>query len=362
MTDNGSPAPRIFWDGKTPISERCVWCDREGEMSRSHVIPERIGGRFVTYTTCASCNNYLGTKVESECLKNVYVTAALVKSGGEERRTAYRQGRVRDADNGRELRINKDGRVEVIPKPEGDNGFVDSKEGRVKYFLKRFKKKHPGKDVTPLEEFFETDVGGNFTFHGGTYTTTNYPAGMTKVKIGPFTRDIPPTFVFKVNYEFLSAMGLLSDSWVQERLRQYFSVNLGSTSKRISFNNSLASVVFSNTVFSFREFESKEDIPFKRHHYFILRLTPQQVLYTELTLFGQLKSLFLLGKWKPSSPDDPLMELLDLVNVMPFDDPDPLYITPFPHLEHKKRLKEQDMFLNLQWSQLINHPGSRLLL
>jgi len=362
MPDNRPLAPRIFYRGKTPISERCVWCDREGEMSRSHVIPERIGGRFVTYTTCGFCNHYLGTKVESECLKNVYITAALVKAGGEERKTAYRKGQIRDEDNGRELRINKDGRLDVVPKPESDKGFAGSKEDRAKYFLKRFKKKHPGKDATSLEEFFESGVDGSFTFHDETYSTTNYPARMAKVKIGPFTRDPNPTFVFKVSYEFLSAMGLLSDSWVQEHLRQYYSVSPGSSSGRILFDDSLTSVVLSNTAFSFRQFDSKEDMPFKRQHYFVLRLTSQQVLYTELTLFGQLKSLFLLGKWEPSSQDDPLMVLLDLVNVMPFDDPDPLFLTPFPNLELKERLIEQDMFVNLRRSQLLNHPDWHLLL
>lgn len=45
---------------------RCIICGLEKNVSKEHIIPEAMGNKkFVTYKVCESCNNRLGTNVDS---------------------------------------------------------------------------------------------------------------------------------------------------------------------------------------------------------------------------------------------------------------------------------------------------------
>lgn len=45
---------------------RCIICGLEKDASKEHIIPEAMGNKkFITYKVCESCNNKLGTNVDS---------------------------------------------------------------------------------------------------------------------------------------------------------------------------------------------------------------------------------------------------------------------------------------------------------
>lgn len=45
---------------------RCILCLRDDvEMSRSHLVPQSLGGFVWSWTHCATCNNFLGTAIEA---------------------------------------------------------------------------------------------------------------------------------------------------------------------------------------------------------------------------------------------------------------------------------------------------------
>ena len=45
---------------------KCMFCGRNKEPSKEHIIPEALGNKdFVTYKVCKSCSNKLDTSVDS---------------------------------------------------------------------------------------------------------------------------------------------------------------------------------------------------------------------------------------------------------------------------------------------------------
>jgi hypothetical protein len=52
--------------------KHCIICrEQKDEFSDEHVIPEGIGGYYHVYNVCKSCNNHLGTKIDSKLVDHL---------------------------------------------------------------------------------------------------------------------------------------------------------------------------------------------------------------------------------------------------------------------------------------------------
>ncbi len=113
-----------------------IWCGSKDNISKSHLIPEYLGGKFSPNISCEKCNNYLG-KFEALAKDNVFVTAAMVKLGLAKRREAYNKHTIIDEETGFEFKFNQQDIPEIIPKPIGSNGY----QGSLPYLKKTWKTK-----------------------------------------------------------------------------------------------------------------------------------------------------------------------------------------------------------------------------
>ena len=99
--------PVIRVENDTLVSDKCVWCGKEGKMSKSHLIPDFLGGWFEPKISCENCNNFLGHNVESEAKKNAFITAGSFRTLGARTRNRTRRWHDREvpySEHCRELR------------------------------------------------------------------------------------------------------------------------------------------------------------------------------------------------------------------------------------------------------------------
>jgi len=72
-------SPKFYELENRFVTDRCIWCFENNKLSKTHFIPESMGGRLKPYISCEQCNNYLGTSVESKVHENLYFAAAISK-------------------------------------------------------------------------------------------------------------------------------------------------------------------------------------------------------------------------------------------------------------------------------------------
>ncbi|PKK83267.1 MAG: hypothetical protein CVT49_09205 [candidate division Zixibacteria bacterium HGW-Zixibacteria-1] len=160
------------------------------------------------------------------------------------------------------------------------------------------------------------------------------------------TRDPDFKFIFKMLYEFMCLRNFLLIPSLRNSLRRFISVDNSSTENRIKIDDELKNYIFSNTANNFRFCEKLEDIPFDKCHYFILRLSCDNILYIEVTLFGLIRNFFIIDKWKDEY--DFYSSLLDRVFLFTMDRHE---LQPFmyPNLNSKDHLLWVDGMVKVKW-------------
>ncbi len=344
------PIPSVYVDKKgRVISSVCTWCLQQTEPSRSHLFADFLGGRFVTYISCKTCNNFLGHNVEWKALRNAFLTQAVEKLGLSDSRGAYRHAKVWDQETGLEMWHNEHGGVSPIPKPIAANKFVGTPEDRASYFTKRAKKRNPEIDVTPLEEFFRQGKTGRFSLDGYTYSTIEHPEAMVETRIEGLTRDPSSGLVFKIAYEFMAMLNLLKHSTIGPTLQSFVKRDELKPTQPFEISNSVSDYVVSNTDVCFRSYRHLIEVPFERYHHTMLRVTPGRMLWCEVGFFTQIQSWFLLGRIESCNSN--LLTLLDRAFVFPIDDSG-LDIFSFPNLLRREYYCWVNEKLDLRVSEL----------
>ncbi len=351
--------PPVSLDGSGRVtSPICIWCLKQIPPSRTHLFPECLGGGFFTHLSCVGCNNYLGHSVESKVLRNVFLTQGIEKLELATSREAFRHARIWDQETGLEMKIGTQGGVSPIPKPigEADNKFVGTPEERASYFAKRAQRRNPEIDVTPLENFFKEGKTGLFSFDGYKYSTTEHPEAMAELRIEDLTRDPAPALVFKIVYEFLAMLNFLEHPIIGPILDSYIKRHDSESKAPFNIHDSISDFVVSNTDVCFRTCENLREIPFKRFHHAMLRVTPSGVLWCEVGLFTHIQSWFLLTKI--GSHDSKILSLLDKAFVFPFKSSE-IVIIPFPSVEKREYYDWVNVKLDFKVSEL-NRAGIRI--
>jgi len=253
-------------DGLTVHADKCAWCGESGNIVPSNVIPAMLGGSFAPSIACDRCSNFLADELENSVMENEYLKAAVSRLGLSEK---------------------------AIPTLTGvDQGSVTP---------------------LPIEEFYEADSTEEYKQCGCTFTKQVFGQEIQTLDDTSTKRDVDPRLVFKVAYELLSVWGLTEDDWLKARLGRFVTVNEG-----IGFANELGAFVTGNTEKGFSQYRKAGDIPFKRHHYAVLRMSKDGNLYFELALFGVIRCLLLLGK--PSVFHEHLVSFLERCLMFSIDD------------------------------------------
>ena len=56
---------------------RCIICGSRNEITKEHLIPEHLGGKFTAKFLCRECNSTLGHRVESDILQDPIIRQIL---------------------------------------------------------------------------------------------------------------------------------------------------------------------------------------------------------------------------------------------------------------------------------------------
>jgi hypothetical protein len=174
--------PELDVDGNNIVSDRCIWCGFRGELSKSHVIPESLGGWYAPLISCEKCNNYLGRQYEAEVMHNAYITAALSKLNMKTPENAYKLGKKIDPSTGVEMWLKQGGIAKPIPKKIDENTFLGSNEDAIDFWVKRLKKERPNWPAEPIIEFISDPSRKVLRYAGDEYRKDNVRKGKAKIK------------------------------------------------------------------------------------------------------------------------------------------------------------------------------------
>ncbi len=153
---NMIPAPNIAIMGETLRSDICIWCGEKNDLTKSHLIPESLGGWFKPRISCRKCNSILGHAFEAEAFKNAFLTAAISKFGISAKKDVYRLAKITDTETGAPMSIGKDGRARPIPGKVGKSAFRgDFATDAKRYWRSWFANNRPNWPFEPMAEFLE---------------------------------------------------------------------------------------------------------------------------------------------------------------------------------------------------------------
>ncbi len=198
-----------------------------------------------------------------------------------------------------------------------------------------------------MEEFFSDDEQTSLKYAGKTYSKKIYNQVKGELKIVQ-SRDIDPEFIFKLVYEFLAICQLQGHLLFQDIFNETVDINTQSA-ERIKITNDINKRILSNTSVACREYRNLEDIPFSDYHYITFKLSKNLVLYLDITLFGQLKSLFIIHKF--TDYDIKISPLIDNVFIFPINEKS-FYTETFPNVHMKESVIWCDASVDFRYKQL----------
>jgi len=111
---------------------RCLFCKQPSESSKSveHIIPESIGSKKVVLpagVVCDKCNNYFSSKVEGPVLSHQSMrnVRAWYQVRSKKGKLPSLQGYIAGTDISINLRLNKDGKLDIQPEREKDRSKLE---------------------------------------------------------------------------------------------------------------------------------------------------------------------------------------------------------------------------------------------
>lgn len=271
-------------------------------MSPAPVIPKSLGGGFAPRIVCDKCRDCLAATVERAVSQNSILRAAA------SRYASPVSNEEKTAETVREESL-----------------------------------------VLPIEEFYEDDSRETYRQCGCEFIRQVFGQEIVTLEACNSQRDVDPRLVFKIALEMLDAWDLANDEWLSDRLPRLYSVKDGDNGERISFADELGSLVTSNTERGFQQYRNPEDIPFRRYHYAVLRLSNDGNLYFELTLFGVVRCLFLLGKC--DDPSDRLLSVLERCVMFSIDN-EQVECGCYPNVPCKRMTVWSDAAMDWRYWQL----------
>lgn len=284
----------IVADGQTLKSDRCIWCGSTIQLSRSHVFPESIGGKFQPTTTCTDCNNYFGRTVEADLKKNAMFVAAIATFGLATKKEAFRHAHISDPETNHRFKIDDDGFATVVPRKLKDTSFIGTQEEVKEYFLAWIRKNRPNWPPEPLIQYIEGGSTVPFRYACEVFVNRPFRSEKAILTITNLSRELDPNFLFKISFELLNYLFFPKIAALNHYLRGFYAMNLDS-SHRIQFDESMAEKVIINTTSQHVLRNTQLDqIPFKPFHGFCLRLTGSGTPFLELVFFGVLRYLFVI--------------------------------------------------------------------
>lgn len=318
-------------------SDTCAWCGQGGAQSASHIVPQLLGGRYAPMLTCARCNNFLGTVVEPLAEENAFFSAARVKLGLCDMRSAFRRAEKTDPD-GREMIIDRFNQATIKPVNHSDMHFSGTPAEIKRTWVGRFKKKNPGEPTDELERLFDDESLHEFEYKGTKYIRVfNDPAKEIELKIVQQS-DPNPLLLFKIAYEFLSLLGLLRHGATGGFLKNLVRITLDDPKNRIRISESVWNRTLTNTRADFSKYRKLEEIDFSLEHFLILRLSTRCRYYVLLVLFGQIQCALLLGQ---ACADDRALSYVDKAFAMHLSQTDDV-IVQWSNIEEKHTLQYWD--------------------
>ncbi|GEM_PF-1279143 len=338
--------PEINVKGSNLVSDRCVWCFEEVELTKSHLFPESMGGRFSPFLTCNKCNNFIGQKIESTVKRNVYFTAAISACGLASKREAFRHAKIIDEESGLEFNLSDKGGA--IPKPQKteDGWFAAPKDISKKMRLSQFRKLRPNSNIGPLADFLDSTEKESLSYEGLLYSQRSIPGKNQEFKIVGLTRDPAPDFIFKIIYEFCWPLGLMYNKEIYNKMVGAIRLNRIKGDERIVINKDIHQYIFSNTFLRFESISRRfEDLPFSNWHAIILRLSKKLNIYFEIVFFGYFRSFLILGNMNECYND--LIPYFDRPFMFPFNSP--FFVDyDYPQLRFKRLIMWSDSAVDLR--------------
>ena len=350
---NHKVVPNIRVDGARIESDICIWCGQQTNLTESHIIPSCLGGWFKPYLSCEACNSFLGSKYESEAMRNAFLTAAVTKLGLKSPEEAYRHAVKTDPETGRKVVLKPGGLAYVVPQRIDGNTFFGSLEQGKEYFVQMLGKERPLWPTGPLEEFFDDRKRTIFEYAGNRYSKNMHRRKRCEVSVKMF-RDIDPKFIFKMIYEFIAINNLLNNEIIQAHMRQFININTSDNRNRVLIDDDVRRFVACNTIGTFDNFKQFQDIPFHDFHYFVTGISENLILYFAVVLFGQLKNMLIVGPWPLAN--DSLNILFDRCFILPIRE---RFISnePYPCLEWKEAVQWSSAVVEFAYSRIDGSWG-----
>ncbi len=302
-------APNIKYVNNQLFSDRCVWCGQKKGLTRSHLVPEFLGGWFKPFISCAECNSFLGSKIEVKANENGILTAALVKLGLKNEQEAYRNLEKIDTESGVEM-IFKNGKALPQIKEDSDGRFIATPEKSKAKLIAEFGRRFPGDSTKSLEDFLDDPDSKDFLYPGMNLKKEDYPEKVTNIQISG-TRQPDPFFIFKMAYEICCMNGFMNYPEIKKRLRKFITISSCNNKNRILISDQVKDFLIDNTLVHFNKFKDLKDISFSNLHSFIFRISREGYLYLEIILFGVIINLFIICQF-----DKTLYDLLPLIDLM----------------------------------------------
>lgn len=286
-------------DKKNEHYGRCLWCEEETPLSRTHIFPKVLGGLYSEYLTCAKCNKYLGETVESQILKNSIFAAALKVHGLKSSEDAYRFAEKVDRETGNSIHF-KGNEAIVVPHELSENHFRADKKDLEKYInnqLVKLQKKYPDEQIKETKISKDTtiyEIGKNI------FSKIMHPKQKSIISLRGL--DILPTagLVCKIVFEVAGLLGIDQLTVFSRFKRHFIKINKLNGRNEIFFNKIVEQLILCNAIQEFGQLGNKEKHDYDNFHNITFWITDNNILYVELSFFGYLKCYLIIGRINPA--------------------------------------------------------------
>ncbi len=282
-------------DKKNEHYGRCLWCEEETQLSRTHIFPKVLGGLYSEYLTCAKCNSYLGETVESQILKNSIFAAALKVHGLKSSEEAYRFAEKVDEKTGNIIHF-KGNEAIVVPRMLSENHFRADKKDLERYINNQFVKlqiKYPDEQVKEAKISTNTTI---YEIGEDTFSIIMQPKQKSIISLRGLNILPSAGLVCKIVYEVAGLIGINQLSVFNRFKRHFIKINKSPEKNEIIFNKVVGQLILCNAIQEFGQLGNKEKHDYDNFHNITFWMTDNNILYVELSFFGYLKCYMIIGR------------------------------------------------------------------
>jgi len=320
----------------------CLYCFSQSDITRMHLFPQVIGGRWSDYWCCAKCNSLIGQGVEGEIKKHLFFAYAIAKTELAKLDVAFEQIRITERESGERVKY-VDGRLMGTARPRTQSRRIAPPKDMRRLIIKDIKKRYP-KELDRYKN--EYDSGQRIIRVGNeehVFLEESKRATMEFQGKG----GIPVSLLAKIAYESVWVFGQFGRDTLQRFYKDTFRVMQDSLGHvvRVECDNSLGMRVYCLQP-NIRDGTTELDtVTFKRFHRLDFRVSERNIAYVRIEFFGVLPYIVAIGNIRRQ--DALNADYLDTAYFFPIDE-NTIHLEKYPE-EYAGTIARNDALASLIW-------------